>query len=108
MFIINVTFQMYLFTVFGNYEFKQLFKHVFDFIRIFIHVILTLLKPITSREIDMTTELPILNRKHIFKLWMFHCHVSFRGVLPGRLASHELKPSQGVNFNLSFLQPGSS
>ena len=34
----------------------------------------------TSLKTNMTDwKIPIFNRKYIFKWWIFHCHVSFRG-----------------------------
>ena len=33
-------------------------------------------KPLSS--LTWQCKIPILNRKYIFKWWMFHCHVSFR------------------------------
>ena len=35
---------------------------------------------VTPLKTNMTFwKMPIFNRKYIFKWWMFHCHVSFRG-----------------------------
>ena len=34
----------------------------------------------TPLQTNITLEIPIFNRKYIFKWWIFHCHVSFRGV----------------------------
>ena len=33
----------------------------------------------TPLKTNMTWKIPIFNRRYIFKRWMFHCHVSFRG-----------------------------
>ena len=42
-------------------------------------------------------KIPIFNRKYIFKWWVFHCHVSFRG---GRFVQ-----TNGVSKRNSFVQP---
>ena len=80
-------------------------SNMFMILYVFIHVILHLLKPITSREIDTTTEITILKIGNTSS--NYGCSIAMLVFGGGRLASHELKPSQGVNFNLSFLLPGS-
>ena len=42
-------------------------------------------------------KIPILNRKYIFKSWIFHCHVSFRGVSPIFLVEHHMMDGEFVS-----------
>ena len=57
-------------------------------------------KPINSStplKTNMTGwKIPMFNRQYMFKWWIFHSHVSFRGGYYIKLASQKRQPFQGL------------